>query len=624
MTSSRETAPLSTPLSTRGAEKLKAALAMFDVAHRVRGRAAIDVGASTGGFTAVLLDAGATRVTAMEVGHGQLAPSLRGDARVELHEKTDFRRVSLDIASGPFGFFTVDVSFVAARNMLRSLAFRLEPGAHGIVLLKPQFELSAAELRSGEGVDEPRLRERARVLLCERAERSGFRVLDVRDSTVPGESGTVEMFVLLAFEGRPEAFPKPGEKRAHAQPEPSPRARGRGSRVAPDAQAQYEWFAIAAPGVEALLAVELQALSAVCRIADVRELAGGVAFRGPLLAGYAANLGSRLATRVVLRLGSERAREFSLLRRKVHAFPFERFIAPGSAVRIDVTTRHCRLYHTKAIAETVELAIADRLRAPVVRAGSPNDEGDDDEASGPEVFSRVLVRGVDDVFTVSIDSSGELLHRRGGREEQGAAPMRETLACAVLAHAGYRGEEPLIDAMCGSGTLAIEAAQIAAGRLPGERRAFALERFAGVSKDVLDAEKVRLTAALAREASPPIVAFDRDRKMVEVARRNAERIGVLERIAFQQADVREAEPPFEAGLVVCNPPYGKRLGASGEVKLLYRAIGHALRGRFGKFRVAIIVPRGTPEAVLGLRIEQRVALQNGGVHVTLIIGTPEP
>jgi len=104
----------------------------------------------------------------------------------------------------------------------------------------------------------------------------------------------------------------------------------------------------------------------------------------------------------------------------------------------------------------------------------------------------------------------------------------------------------------------------------------------------------------------------------------APHLGVADGIAFQQVDVRDAKPPFEAGLLVCNPPYGKRLGRSGEIKLLYRAIGHALRGQFGGFRVAIIVPRGTPEVVLGLRIEKRIALQNGGVPITLIVGRPEP
>lgn len=613
------------PHETRGAQKMRAALALFDVAAQIRGASAIDVGASTGGFTAVLLEHGARHVVAVDVGHGQLAPALRQDARVELHEKTDFRRVSLDVAPGPFTFFTIDVSFVAARNMLRSLAFRLEPGARGVVLIKPQFELSKAELRSGEGTDEPRLRKRAVELVRERAERSGFRMLDVRDSPVPGESGTVELLALLAFDGRPDAFPKPGEKLPVAPPTKKARRERAGAAAAGE---EYEWFAIAAPGFEPLLAEELRALAERSSVRDVRELAGGVSFHGPLLAGYAANLACRLATRIVLRLGAERAREFSLLRRKLHALPFERFIAPGGAVRIDVTTRHCRLYHTKAIAETVELAIADRLRAPVVRVAGREDEALDDEADeapiGRERFARVLVRGVDDTFTISIDSSGELLHRRGGREEQGAAPMRETLAAAMLAHAGYTGDEPLIDAMCGSGTLALEAAQIADGSLPGARRSFALESFAGVNAESLASEKARLQTALTRDGRAPIAAFDRDRTMVELARRNAERIGVADRIAFQQVDIRDAQPPFEAGLVVCNPPYGKRLGKGSDIKLLYRAIGHALRGRFGRFRVAIVVPRGTTEAVLGLRITKRVALQNGGVAITLIVGTPEP
>ena len=227
------------PESTRGAHKLRAALALFDVASRIRGAAALDVGASTGGFTATMLEHGALRVVAVDVGHGQLAPALRRDPRVELHEKTDFRRVSLDVAAGPFSFFTVDVSFVAARNMLRSLAFRLEPGAHGIILLKPQFELSKAELRSGDGVDEPRLRKRAVELLTERAERSGFRVLEVRDSSVPGESGTVEMFVHVVFDGRPKAFPKPGEKLPAAEKKSA--RRDRAPKV--DLAAEHEWFA---------------------------------------------------------------------------------------------------------------------------------------------------------------------------------------------------------------------------------------------------------------------------------------------------------------------------------------------------------------------------------------------
>ena len=128
------------PVSRAGG-KLEAAIARFQLSAAIAGAGAIDVGASTGGFTQALLAHGARSVMAVDVGHGQLHPSLRGDPRVTSLEGVDWKRLSLAVAEGPFDFFTVDVSFVAARNMLRSLAFRLRPGAEGVVLVKPQFEL---------------------------------------------------------------------------------------------------------------------------------------------------------------------------------------------------------------------------------------------------------------------------------------------------------------------------------------------------------------------------------------------------------------------------------------------------------------------------------------------------
>src|SRR5512140_3016047 len=145
---------------TRGGRKLEAALGAFGLPSRVRGCRAIDVGASTGGFVSVLLDGGAAQVTAVDVGHGQLLPALAKDRRVTSLERTDFKTLSLAVAPGPFDFFTVDVSFVAGRSMLRGLAFRLRPGAEGVVLVKPQFELPSQLVKDGK-VDAPELRKRA-------------------------------------------------------------------------------------------------------------------------------------------------------------------------------------------------------------------------------------------------------------------------------------------------------------------------------------------------------------------------------------------------------------------------------------------------------------------------------
>src|SRR4051794_19120898 len=192
---------------SRAAGKLEAALSLFDLGRAVRGASAVDVGASTGGFTQTLLAHGAREVLAVDVGHGQLAEPVRGDPRVTSLEGVDWKRLSLNEAPGPFDFFTVDVSFVAARNMLRGLAFRLQPGASGVVLIKPQFELADRQVRGGR-VDDPNLRRAAVEKVRAKAEALGFRLLAHDDSPVAGGSGTVEILAHLRFEGRPASMPQ--------------------------------------------------------------------------------------------------------------------------------------------------------------------------------------------------------------------------------------------------------------------------------------------------------------------------------------------------------------------------------------------------------------------------------
>ncbi len=332
---------------TRGGRKLDAAVSHFKLAARVRGASAVDVGASTGGFVSVLLEHGAHRVTAIDVGHGQLADELARDGRVTSLERTDFKTLSLDVAPGPFDFFTVDVSFVAARSMLRGLAFRLRAGAEGVVLVKPQFELPSHLVKDGQ-VDAPDLRMRAVDTFRTKADRLGFELLGYTDSPVAGGSGTVEILAHLRFAGRPASMPKMGERKP-ASPHVPKHAK---------AASKLHWFAVASPGLEQPLCAELVALGA---IENPRVVEGGVEFAGTLGAGMAANLHSRIATRIVLRMGEVKARDFAPLRRSLAKFPWQSYIPADRALRIDVSTSHCRLYHTGALAETVELAITDRV-----------------------------------------------------------------------------------------------------------------------------------------------------------------------------------------------------------------------------------------------------------------------
>jgi putative N6-adenine-specific DNA methylase len=586
---------------SRAGGKLEAAITRFGLAGAIRAARAVDVGASTGGFTEALLRHGAASVVAVDVGHGQLVPALRADARVTSMEGVDWKRLSLDEAPGPFDFFTVDVSFVAARNMLRGLAFRLRDGASGVVLVKPQFELADKQVRGGR-VDDENLRRAALEKVTKKAEALGFKVMGHADSPVAGGSGTIEILAHLRFEGRTAALPAPGESRGQ-RPQKAARAARTDS---------LSWFAVVAPGLEEAARREIAALADV---RDARVVEGGVEWRGPPAVGLRANLWLRVVTRVLVRVGSAHAREFGKLRHGLARLPWGPFVAPGATIAVRASTSRCRLYHTGAIAEQVALGLADAVGGVKLTEKGAEAEAD----------ATIYVRGVADEFTFSVDASGELLHRRGARTEVGAAPLRETLAAGVLALAGWTPGTALCDPMCGAGTFPIEAATQALGLAPGLTRTFATERWP------LFVEKPELVAAIRAEARAatatptddapivPICGSDRDAKLVESARRNAERAGVASRVTFACAALTDARPPAPSGLVVVNPPYGRRLGDPRHTARSYRDLGQALRARFGGWRAAVLVPARTPPIALGLPVEERFPLTNGGLRVELVV-----
>ncbi len=547
---------------------------------------------------------------AVDVGRGQLHPSLRADARVTLLEGVDWKRLPLGQAEGPFDFFTVDVSFVAARNMLRGLAFRLRPGAAGVVLIKPQFELPHRQVKGGD-VSDPNLRRAAIEKVRHRAEALGFTLEAEIDSPVAGASGTVEILAHLTFAGRPDSLPAPGERRRDTQP-----ARRKKSAE----MKALRWFAVVAPGLEEVAARELRALDqrVETSIADLRVETGGLEWSAPPIDGYRANLWLRLPTRVLARVGTVEAREFGKLRRRAAGLPWAAFIAPGAAFELRASASRSRLYHTGAIVETAALAIGDAVKGARLAAA-----GEDAEVS-------ILVRGAEDRFTFSIDASGERLHRRGARVEVGVAPLRETLAAGLLALAGWDPSTPLVDPMCGAGTIVIEAALQAVDKAPGIDRAFAgtfaIDRWPLFSASgAADAAAVLREEARARirpVAPASIAGSDRDPRAVESARNNAARAEVAAHLALAARDVADARPPGPTpGLLIANPPYGRRLADPRSALQVYRDLGRVLRAHFRGWRAAIVVPRSLHNAagVLRLDFAARHPLRNGGLPIELCI-----
>lgn len=378
-------------------------------------------------------------------------------------------------------------------------------------------------------------------------------------------------------------------------------------------------FAITAPGLEPLAAAELNALGIAAEAQP-----GGAAWTGTLQQAYAANLRLRTASRVLVRLAEFRARTFYELERHAARVEWARYLSPGGAVRLRVTSRKSKLYHERAIAERLLTAIDRAVGAPG-SAETARGAAEDDEDEGTEEGAQLLVvRFHYDRCTLSVDSSGALLHRRGYRQAVAKAPLRESLAAAMLHACGWDGSSALLDPMCGSGTLPIEAALLARGIAPGlaaadrRPRAYAFERWPGFDARRWAEEVERARAEIRPAAGVPILGADRDAGAVEAALSNAARADVLDDVELRQAPLSALEPMPPPGLLLTNPPYGVRVGELGPLRNLYAALGRAARAALPGWTLALLAAEPQLEAQLGLPLEELFRTRNGGIPVRLV------
>lgn len=345
---------------------------------------------------------------------------------------------------------------------------------------------------------------------------------------------------------------------------------------------------------------------------------GGVAWQGDAESLCRANLWLRTATRIVVRTARFRARTFYELERHARRIPWEQFVAPGCAVRFRVTCRKSRLYHSDAVAERLAAALEYRLGAASVFASS--EAADDDEAGNAEHEQLFIVRIAHDECTVSADSSGALLHLRGYRQAVAKAPLRETLAAALLLAADWHGATPLVDPLCGSGTIPIEGAMIARRIAPGLRRQFACVQWPDFPRETF-ARLLDDAVAQILPASPvTIQGSDRDSGAIDAARANAERAGVAQAVEWSVHAVSAISPPGGAGLVAANPPYGVRVGDRHEIRNLYAQLGHVLRRHCGGWRLALLSPDAKLTSQLGFAMRPVLGTSNGGIPVRVVVG----
>jgi putative N6-adenine-specific DNA methylase len=311
-----------------------------------------------------------------------------------------------------------------------------------------------------------------------------------------------------------------------------------------------------------------------------------------------ANLWLRTASRILVRVAEFQATAFFELEKRARRIPWADFLASGSRPEFRVTTHKSRLYHSDAVAE--------RLTSAALRAHKRQPRDDAPE----QLF---VVRVDHDVVSISADSSGELLHVRGYRQAVAKAPLRETLAAALLLAADWHGDSPLLDPFCGSGTIPIEGALIARRMAPGIQRDFAFGRWPAFDASQWQSLRAEAKSSALGSAPHELAGSDRDAGAIAGARANAQRAGVD--VAFETGAISALAARPGSGLVATNPPYGVRVGDPKTLRDLYARFGDVLRQRFAGWRVAMYVSDVRLAKQTGLDLRELYRTTNGGLKV---------
>ena len=377
----------------------------------------------------------------------------------------------------------------------------------------------------------------------------------------------------------------------------------------------YQLFATTPKAMETLLAEELQSLG----INNIKATIAGVAFQGDLETAYRACLWSRTANRILLVLSSFEVKTQEDLYNGVQKINWFEHIDPEDSFAVSFSAKNSQaINNTHFGALKVKDAVVDQMRANYKKRPSINTEQ-------PNIRINVYLHG--ETAQLSLDLSGESLHRRGYRDINIKAPIKENLAAAMLLRCGWpeiaKQHGSLIDPMCGSGTLLLEGAMIAADYAPGLLRSY----FGFIGWKKHDAEcwkKLRLEAQQRKTAGleklPVIVGFDQNRHTINAALTHIANAGLQNKIHVERRDIEDAEPAesWKRGLLICNPPYGERLGDEQETAELYKKFGESLKAHFIGWKAAMIISNPELGFRLGIRSQKPITLFNGALECKLL------
>ena len=364
------------------------------------------------------------------------------------------------------------------------------------------------------------------------------------------------------------------------------------------------FFAPCPRGLEPVLAEELAALGA----GEITAAEGGVGFSGLLPIAYAANLHSRIASRVLWQVGSGRYRGEDDVYRGVNSLDWPQLFDGALTIRVNVAAVRSPLNSVDFITLRIKDAVCDRFRSQTgVR---PNVD-----TAQPDVRIHAFLET--ERFTLYLDTSGEPLFKRGARQSAGEAPLRENLAAGILKLSGWTPDVPLLDPMCGSGTFLIEALQIAHGIAPGARRNFAFEKLRSFDEGEWNAIKAAAESQPAPNPSPAIYGSDLYGDALKRARVNLAAAGFADAVSLKQANILEISAPAAEGVLVANPPYGVRIGERDELASFYPQMGDVLKKKFAGWRAYVFTADLRLPKLIGLSPSKRIPLYNGALECRL-------
>ena len=367
-----------------------------------------------------------------------------------------------------------------------------------------------------------------------------------------------------------------------------------------------QYFATVARGLEPIAAQELERLGAL----EVRPDFTGVHFVGDSALLYRVNLWARTIFRVLVTLREFPCPDADRLYQEVQNIEWEQYLQPHNTLAVNATGGNDKLNHTHFTALQVKNAIVDQQRHQFGQRSSV-------DTQNPDVLINAHIH--QDRCILSLDSSGTSLHRRGYRPAVGVAPLKETLAAALLDMAEWEASLPFLDPLCGSGTLPLEASLKALNIAPGLfRMQFAFERWPDFDEALWEQLLKEAENSELSELKVPIVGSDRDSDILNQARINAQQCGLADKVKFTQTELSQVEAPADSGVIICNPPYGERLGDAKELGDFYKLLGDVFKQRFKGWTAFVLTGNKELAKRVGLKASRRIPVYNGALACTLL------